>query len=148
MTPDERAAFLQILAAHERTVEVCRACAETTRDLAAEVKRGSVPARTVAFIMPAALAVDRPSVMARLVPAMHVLLRAREKKQDGDARHKVLRQGRPKCRTRVPGMTSQSRCSVRQISEATFSSPIERARLRASRRWSSRRLMSSGPAAQ
>jgi hypothetical protein len=45
MTPDERAAFLQILAAHERTAEVCRACAETTRDLAAEVKRGGVPAR-------------------------------------------------------------------------------------------------------
>ena len=45
MTPDERAAFLEILTAHERTVEVCRACAETTRDLAAEVKRGSVPAR-------------------------------------------------------------------------------------------------------
>jgi hypothetical protein len=45
MTPDERAAFLQILAAHERTVEVCRACAETTRDLAAEVKRGGMPPR-------------------------------------------------------------------------------------------------------
>jgi hypothetical protein len=45
MTADERTAFLQILAAHERTVEVCRACAETTRDLAAEVKRGSIPAR-------------------------------------------------------------------------------------------------------
>jgi hypothetical protein len=45
MTADERTAFLQILAAHERTVEVCRACAETTRDLAAEVKRGSVPPR-------------------------------------------------------------------------------------------------------
>jgi hypothetical protein len=45
MTPEERAGFLQILNAHERTVEVCRACAETTRDLAAEVKRGSMPAR-------------------------------------------------------------------------------------------------------
>ena len=45
MTADERTAFLQVLAAHERTVEVCRACAETTRDLAAEVKRGSVPPR-------------------------------------------------------------------------------------------------------
>jgi hypothetical protein len=44
MTPEERAGFLQILAAHERTVEVCRACAETTRDLAAEVRRGSLPA--------------------------------------------------------------------------------------------------------
>jgi hypothetical protein len=45
MTPDERTAVLQILAAHARTVDVCRACAETTRDLAAEVKRGSMPAR-------------------------------------------------------------------------------------------------------
>jgi len=45
MTADERTAFLQILAAHERTVEVCRTCAETTRDLAAEVKRGSIPQR-------------------------------------------------------------------------------------------------------
>jgi hypothetical protein len=43
MTADERTAFLQILAAHERTVEVCRACAETTRDLVAELKRGSIP---------------------------------------------------------------------------------------------------------
>ena len=45
MRPEDRAAFLQILTAHERTVHVCRECAETTRDLAAEVKRGSVPAR-------------------------------------------------------------------------------------------------------
>jgi len=45
MTLQERTAFLEILAAHARTVDVCRACAETTRDLAAEVKRGSVPAR-------------------------------------------------------------------------------------------------------
>ena len=45
MTPEERAAFFDILTAHERTVEICRACAETTRDLAAEVKRGGVPAR-------------------------------------------------------------------------------------------------------
>ena len=45
MTADERTALLQILTAHERTVEVCRTCAETTRDLAAEVKRGSIPPR-------------------------------------------------------------------------------------------------------
>ena len=45
MTLEERAGFVQILAAHARTVEVCRACAETTRDLAAEVKRGGVPER-------------------------------------------------------------------------------------------------------
>lgn len=43
MTRDEKAEVLRLLEAHERTVAVCRACAETTRDLAWEVKRGSVP---------------------------------------------------------------------------------------------------------
>ena len=32
-----------ILEAHERTLAVCRACAETTRDLACEIKRGHAP---------------------------------------------------------------------------------------------------------
>jgi hypothetical protein len=45
MRPDDRLEFLKILRAHRRTIEVCRACAETTRDLAAEVKRGGVPSR-------------------------------------------------------------------------------------------------------
>jgi hypothetical protein len=45
MTPDDRLEFLEILLAHERTVDVCEACAETTRDLAAEVKRGGLPTR-------------------------------------------------------------------------------------------------------
>ena len=45
MTPEDRQEFAKILLAHERTIEVCRACAETTRDLAAEVKRGSMPPR-------------------------------------------------------------------------------------------------------
>jgi hypothetical protein len=45
MTPDDRLEFLKILLAHERTVDVCQACAETTRDLAAEVKRGGLPSR-------------------------------------------------------------------------------------------------------
>ena len=44
MTDDEKAEVLKILEAHERTLAVCRACAETTRDLAWEVKRGSTPA--------------------------------------------------------------------------------------------------------
>ena len=44
MRPEDRLEFTKILRAHHRTVEVCRACAETTRDLAAEVKRG-VPSR-------------------------------------------------------------------------------------------------------
>lgn len=43
MTPDERQEVLKLLEAHERTLAVCRACAETTRDLAWEVKRGSAP---------------------------------------------------------------------------------------------------------
>ena len=43
MTPDEKAEVLQLIEAHERTLAVCRACAETTRDLAWEVKRGSTP---------------------------------------------------------------------------------------------------------
>lgn len=43
MTPEERAEVRHLIEAHERTIDVCRACAETTRDLAWEVKRGSVP---------------------------------------------------------------------------------------------------------
>jgi hypothetical protein len=43
MTPEEKQEVLQILEAHERTVSVCRACAETARDLAWEVKRGAIP---------------------------------------------------------------------------------------------------------
>ncbi len=43
MTPEEKHEVLQILEAHERTLAVCRACAETTRDLAWEIKRGSRP---------------------------------------------------------------------------------------------------------
>jgi len=45
MTEQEAAELLTILASHLRTVDICRACAETTRDLAAEVKRGGVPSR-------------------------------------------------------------------------------------------------------
>ena len=45
MTPDERNGFLKILHAHAQTVEICEACAVTTRDLAAEVQRGGVPKR-------------------------------------------------------------------------------------------------------
>jgi hypothetical protein len=43
MTDDERQEVQRIIDAHEQTVAVCRACAETTRDLAWEVKRGAVP---------------------------------------------------------------------------------------------------------
>ena len=33
----------KILEAHAQTVAICEACAVTTRDLAAEVKRGGIP---------------------------------------------------------------------------------------------------------
>ena len=43
MTPDEQQEVRRLIDAHEHTLQVCRACAETTRDLAWEVTRGSVP---------------------------------------------------------------------------------------------------------
>ena len=43
MTPDEQQEVRRLIDAHEHTLQVCRACAETTRDLAWEVKRGSAP---------------------------------------------------------------------------------------------------------
>ena len=43
MTDEERVEVQRIIDAHEQTVAVCRACAETTRDLAWEVKRGALP---------------------------------------------------------------------------------------------------------
>jgi hypothetical protein len=45
MTRDERQEFLKILQAHAQTIAICEACASTTRDLAAEVGRGSTPSR-------------------------------------------------------------------------------------------------------
>ncbi len=46
MTREERQEFLKILHAHAQTIAVCEACAGTTRDQAAEVQRGGVPAPT------------------------------------------------------------------------------------------------------
>jgi hypothetical protein len=43
LTPDEQAEVRRLIEAHEHTLQVCKACAETTRDLAWEVKRGSIP---------------------------------------------------------------------------------------------------------
>jgi hypothetical protein len=43
VTPEEQQEVRALIEAHEHTLQVCRACAETTRDLAWEVKRGSVP---------------------------------------------------------------------------------------------------------
>jgi hypothetical protein len=43
VTPDEQQEVRRLIEAHEHTLQICRACAETTRDLAWEVKRGSAP---------------------------------------------------------------------------------------------------------
>jgi hypothetical protein len=45
MTREERQEFQKILLAHAQTIAICEACAVTTRDLAAEVGRGSLPPR-------------------------------------------------------------------------------------------------------
>jgi hypothetical protein len=45
VTREERREFLKILEAHAQTIGVAEACATTTRDLAAEVKRGGLPRR-------------------------------------------------------------------------------------------------------
>jgi hypothetical protein len=45
MTEAEKEEVRRLLDAHERTVSVCRACAETARDLAWEVRRGGQPTR-------------------------------------------------------------------------------------------------------
>lgn len=44
VSPEERQEVVRLLEAHERTLGICRACAETTRDLAWEVRRGGCPA--------------------------------------------------------------------------------------------------------
>jgi len=43
VTPEEQQEVRRLIDAHEHTLKVCRACAETTRDLAWEVKRGHAP---------------------------------------------------------------------------------------------------------
>lgn len=43
MTEEEKMEVRHLLQAHERMLAVCRACAETTRDLAWELRRGSAP---------------------------------------------------------------------------------------------------------
>jgi hypothetical protein len=45
MTREDQQEFLKILKAHADTVAICEACAATTRDLAAEVRRGGTPSR-------------------------------------------------------------------------------------------------------
>lgn len=43
MTDEEKTEVRHLIEAHERTLAICRACAETTRDLAWEIRRGSAP---------------------------------------------------------------------------------------------------------
>ena len=43
MTAEEKQEVLHLIEAHERTLAICRACAQTARDLAWEVKRGGEP---------------------------------------------------------------------------------------------------------
>ncbi len=43
MTSEEKQEVLHLIEAHERTLAICRACAQTTRDLAWEIKRGGAP---------------------------------------------------------------------------------------------------------
>jgi hypothetical protein len=43
MTEQEKEEVRHLLEVHERTVDICRICANTLRDLAWETKRGSVP---------------------------------------------------------------------------------------------------------
>ena len=45
MKRDVREEFLKILHAHQQTLDICEACATTTRELAAEVARGGMPAK-------------------------------------------------------------------------------------------------------
>ena len=44
MTPEEKQEVQRLIEAHERTLAICRACAETARDLAWEIRRGGAPA--------------------------------------------------------------------------------------------------------
>ncbi len=43
MTAEEKQEVLHLIDAHERTLEICRACASTARDLAWEIRRGGTP---------------------------------------------------------------------------------------------------------
>ena len=43
MTPDEKQEVQHLIDAHERTIVVCRACAQSAHDLAWEIRRGGSP---------------------------------------------------------------------------------------------------------
>jgi len=40
---EEKLEILQLIEAHERTLAICRACAQTARDLAWEITHGATP---------------------------------------------------------------------------------------------------------
>ena len=64
MTRDDQREFLKILRAHVDTIAICEACATTTRDLAAEVRRGGTPSHEA--LESTVAAAER--VLAELVP--------------------------------------------------------------------------------
>lgn len=76
MTADEKAEVLRLIEAHERTLAVCRACAETTRDLAWEVKRGHPPSpeALVATIDEARRVLDEVGQVERAIAEMKAAL--------------------------------------------------------------------------
>jgi hypothetical protein len=43
MTAEEKQEVQRLIEAHERTLDTCRACAQTARDLAWEIRRGGTP---------------------------------------------------------------------------------------------------------
>jgi hypothetical protein len=43
MTAEEKQEVQRLIEGHERTLEICRACAQTARDLAWEIRRGGTP---------------------------------------------------------------------------------------------------------
>jgi len=43
VTREDRVEFLKVLHAHAQTIDICEACATTTRDLATEIQRGGLP---------------------------------------------------------------------------------------------------------
>jgi len=45
MRREDRQEFLKVLHAHEQTLDICEACATTTRELATEVARGGIPSK-------------------------------------------------------------------------------------------------------
>ena len=75
--PDPREELRKVLDAHAQTLAICEACALTTRDLAAEVKRGGVPnpgdlLQTIA---------EAERVLAELVPVRTEIERLRAQLQ-------------------------------------------------------------------